>query len=770
MKSAKHHLSWHVGLAGLIIAGVLFASFAHAAATSTQSKADAFNFFACATSPFSCSISGMAWLANAIIAFFITVAAWIVTFMLQFNSTLINSPAIKTGFEASLSIANLGFVLAVIVIAVATILRKQSYGIKQLLWKVIVMAIVVNFGLLIAGTMISFSDGLTAYFIKASTPGGTASFSQFVTNLTTAFHPQALTSPFAAQSEAGYMERVVLGLSWAGGPAVHEVTKIASKIYKASAASDPDIFVQTVLSSLFSVVFGILILIVFGTLGVTLAVRYAYLSILLVLLPLAWMCWVFPSFQKYWSEWWEKFIRWVFFPPLVVFFLYLALFVAFNQDAYLRDNVAGAGAGQQTVGVLGFLGRQGPDLLNALTGQLVVLTLAIGGLFAANKLGIELAGAGMKVAGDVKGWAVGAVGKQARKGAGAAYRGLGGEKLTDRLRTSKIPGVSALGRGIKTLTDRGGKGLVTAEMKDLEHKNPEDLAKELNGYLPIEKQLAYLSKLQKEDKLGLVQSINGMSMKDYLSSRGDSMKSFGQAGLLKVLEGEFALDQSVREKLDTGEDINEVVEKMLRTTKDPGKLAQTYLKSDSQIDELQKKGELPTGLAPEQFRKMRDAITIGAGRAFNANMFASFAKAMNRTQQDVYRDRLDGAHDAEIRAIAAAGKGEARALFNEQVERWRKKSPAALDLGIAEEEEEPKIPPAPAGTASGGGGGASSTGAAGELSRLQEDEASKARVARAKEELASLGFGGEEETKPPASGAGSPPAPSGTPPAPGTTS
>ena len=63
-----------------------------------------------------------------------------------------------------MSFTNLGFVLAIIVIAFATIFRIQSYAMKQVLWKLIVAALLVNFSLVIAGAFINIADNVTSSF------------------------------------------------------------------------------------------------------------------------------------------------------------------------------------------------------------------------------------------------------------------------------------------------------------------------------------------------------------------------------------------------------------------------------------------------------------------------------------------------------------------------------------------------------------------------------------------------------------------------------
>ena len=88
---------------------------------------------------------------------------------LDLNSQLINNPTVQTGWVVTRDLTNLGFVLAIILIAFATILRVETYQMQKLLWKLIVAALLVNFSLVIAGVFLDFSGILTNFFIQRAT-------------------------------------------------------------------------------------------------------------------------------------------------------------------------------------------------------------------------------------------------------------------------------------------------------------------------------------------------------------------------------------------------------------------------------------------------------------------------------------------------------------------------------------------------------------------------------------------------------------------------
>ncbi|MEK7496139.1 MAG: hypothetical protein AAB616_01580, partial [Patescibacteria group bacterium] len=109
----------------------------------------------------------------------------LVELALNINSQLLSrtNAVLHTGWTIALSFANLGFVLAIIIIAFATIFRIQNYAMKQVLWKLIVAALLVNFSLVIAGAFISVSDNLSEVFLAKATLKGEGNFTTAMANV-----------------------------------------------------------------------------------------------------------------------------------------------------------------------------------------------------------------------------------------------------------------------------------------------------------------------------------------------------------------------------------------------------------------------------------------------------------------------------------------------------------------------------------------------------------------------------------------------------------
>ncbi|MFH2104651.1 MAG: hypothetical protein ABII72_00235, partial [Parcubacteria group bacterium] len=79
---------------------------------------------------------------------------------------IINDPVVIAGWGITRDVLNMFFVISLLVIAFATILRIETYQYKALLPKLIYAALLVNFSKTIAGVFIDFSNVLMMTFIN----------------------------------------------------------------------------------------------------------------------------------------------------------------------------------------------------------------------------------------------------------------------------------------------------------------------------------------------------------------------------------------------------------------------------------------------------------------------------------------------------------------------------------------------------------------------------------------------------------------------------
>jgi len=404
-------------LAGALVFVSVFlifgSSFAHAQTTPANNQVP--NWYDWASDPSTSAITVISFFINKALNLAVTLGGWLINLGLNLDGAVFNSPTVQIGFSVALSVANLGFVLGIIIIAIATILRNETYGIKQMLWKLIVMAILVNFGLVITGPIVGLADNFTAFFLSAS--GGSANFAL---NMTTAFsvssfEQQPTLTAANANSNSNPCNTVDVDFLTADQLAQCQTIWSQQKNSDTTGVND---FFKNISSLIFSAIFIAIAGFTLILIGILLVVRYVYLSILLILLPLAWLTWVFPKFN-YFSKWWGLFVKWAMFPALTLFFLYLAIqsVTIMNGHATVSQAQIPASANPINSPSAAIMAQTGqPTFPQVALDEIVAIALCLGGLFAANSLSLQGSETIMHGAKWVGGQVQGYVGKKAQTG------------------------------------------------------------------------------------------------------------------------------------------------------------------------------------------------------------------------------------------------------------------------------------------------------------------------------------------------------------------
>ncbi len=387
----------------------------------------------------------IAWIIIFFGSLLVAIEGWFLEIVITINTQVVNSPPVHFGFSVALSFANLGFVFAVIIMAIMTIVRFQSYGVKAILWKVVVAAIAVNFSLIIAGTILNFSDSLSLYLMRHAAPGSGGDDSsvgvfQFTNAIANSLNP-------AKAYPSGYVPDKQLEFN--------DIT--------AQAASTGASFYQQLFSIFIAAFYMIAIIMIFGAIIVMFMIRYIYLAILLVLMPFAWLTWVFPNTKKHFSDWWSKFIKWTFFGPAALFFMYLAMQTAtvIGADKWGPNNSAGF-VTPGKVGATGFfqgaVGNAIQEMVQQQLPSIIVMVLMGAGLVAASSMGVKFADTTLssvkKMGNSAKGYAKGkaintanrarTIGQETKKGETTTQLQRLGSAITGSF-LGKVPGVKGLG-------------------------------------------------------------------------------------------------------------------------------------------------------------------------------------------------------------------------------------------------------------------------------------------------------------------------------------
>ncbi len=197
------------------------------------------------------------------------------------------NPIIETGLGITQGFVNMLLVLILVYIAIATILRLAGYETKKLLVTFIVVALLVNFAPVICGLIIDASNIVMNFFVQdLKTDAFGANMGRKVADISSGFEA---------------------AMSWE--EARPYVVQLAVMV--------PFLIILTFILLTFALVF---------------MLRYLAIWLLVILSPLAFVCYILPATKKYFEKWWEQFINWSFIGVTCGFFLYLGLLLVVEID------------------------------------------------------------------------------------------------------------------------------------------------------------------------------------------------------------------------------------------------------------------------------------------------------------------------------------------------------------------------------------------------------------------------------------------------------
>lgn len=326
------------------------------------------------------------WIANGILWLF----SWLVWLGAQLLDISVNLPQLMGGFTTSpivaigwpiiRDLANMFFALVLLVIAFATILRIETYGMKQVLWKLVVAALLINFSLTIAGVIIDGSNVLTNFFIRGN----------FV---------QKDTNQPADISAAIYNG---LKLQQFYNTDITKAAQSGTGISGGGAVSTSQL--KILLNMLLGAVFMIITAFVLFAAAILFFIRMIALWILLIFAPMAWLAMILPATRSMWNKWWHEFFKWIIFAPVYAFFIYLTVAVINNnilQKTLEQGNAAYQGDGfiiTQFLGSnLGFVANYVVLTIFLLAGLIFARQSGITGASAMVNLGTNMRQGGMRI-------------------------------------------------------------------------------------------------------------------------------------------------------------------------------------------------------------------------------------------------------------------------------------------------------------------------------------------------------------------------------------
>ncbi|MFH0951604.1 MAG: hypothetical protein V1838_00235 [Patescibacteria group bacterium] len=230
--------------------------------------------------------------ANVISNILLHIVSFLGKLLIQISNILIavaqynnftDAAAIAKGWVLIRDLGNIFFIVILLVIAFATILKIENYRYNRLLGRLIIMAVLVNFSKMIAGLFIDFTQIIMLTFVAAFKNAAAGNIAD------------------------------ALGLT--------EMLRLRDT--GTAGITSGEIMTALILATVLLLISLVVILVM----TVVFIMRVIALWILVVLSPFAYILRTFPSTERYASRWWTEFGKYAAAGPVLAFFLWLTFTV-----------------------------------------------------------------------------------------------------------------------------------------------------------------------------------------------------------------------------------------------------------------------------------------------------------------------------------------------------------------------------------------------------------------------------------------------------------
>ncbi len=232
--------------------------------------------------------------------------------LLQFTTentqwlSVYNNEMVRSGWHFTSGIANMLIVLILMVIALSFILKRETFEIKKTLPKLLMVALLINFSLVFVGALVDISN----IIFNTILAGNQGLPFQVIDILGVGMWG-------ILNSLMGWIVLLVVAFAI---PFVSSFAQLGFVIGVVSVAFLPNILIW-----LFQIFSSFSTSILFLTYAFLFGARIFIIQILAIVSPLAFLCFILPQTEKYWDEWLNHLIQWLFLGISLFFFLVIGL-------------------------------------------------------------------------------------------------------------------------------------------------------------------------------------------------------------------------------------------------------------------------------------------------------------------------------------------------------------------------------------------------------------------------------------------------------------
>lgn len=252
---------------------------------------------------------------------------------------LVNSiNGIDVAWTVLRDVSNLVFVFGLLVIGIATILSYQPYGYRQLLTRLILVALLINFSLFTTKFII---DGANLFTVEI--------YGLIIPPVTNADCAALNYDAEVSGQQAAYLACLDSGISGAfmnqiGLTSVYSAEKLLGYFQDQDKGSN-DLTANGMKAAkifFFTTIFFLIMAFVFFVAAILLIIRFIVLVVLIIFSPVAFVAMIMPVTRGLANKWWNTLFRQAFFAPAMFLMIWVSLHVLDGLRLSIAPNTGGA--------------------------------------------------------------------------------------------------------------------------------------------------------------------------------------------------------------------------------------------------------------------------------------------------------------------------------------------------------------------------------------------------------------------------------------------
>jgi hypothetical protein len=293
--------------------------------------------------------------------------------ILDVGNGVIDSPSISNAWAFFRDLANIFFIFILLYIAIQTIIKGTSWGTKDLLKKVIIVGLLINFSLFFTRVIIDASNVLTVEFYNRI--------------ISTEVEDKVVTrdgfSLDIANSVGGnlgkYRDEIDGGLS-----GIYMSKLKLSSLYSLKGGKIETESNNIIIFSLFATLLLVITGVVFLAAAGLLFIRFCLFIFLLVTAPIAYLGYILPGFVDLNKKWWKTLWDQAIYAPVFMAMSWVSLEIVSGVTASANLSEKGGGS------LLKFLTTGNADAaFGTIFGYLISMAFIVGSILIAKSMGIN---------------------------------------------------------------------------------------------------------------------------------------------------------------------------------------------------------------------------------------------------------------------------------------------------------------------------------------------------------------------------------------------